>query len=317
MKKTIHFDMDGVIVDFVQGYKDAFDRDAYKDDPFTINQLCLQIPHFFRMLPVNEKGLELFELLKDNYNIVFLTTPMKEMDTCKRDKVLWVQENLGNYDVLFSDSKADYVVDSESILIDDMDYNLSPWIDAGGTAIKFPAKIESITEQIEEAFDPNTKKIKKQLKDMKVAPDPSEKQKEKGNYSKGHIIFKGIPLVIENEPGSFRSGIGENGKKWFSRIKNYYGYIPKTEGADGDEIDVFLGDKLNASRVFVVNQLKDDNMFDEIKIIFGVETEEEAKALYLQNYKKGWESHIQSIIQTNTKKLREWLISGSKFEPFK
>ena len=152
MKKTIFFDMDGVIVDFVQGYKDAFDRDAYKDDPFTINQLCLQIPHFFRMLPVNEKGLELFELLKDNYNIVFLTTPMKEMDACKRDKVLWVQENLGNYDVLFSDSKADYVVDSESILIDDMDYNLSPWIDAGGTAIKFPAKIESITEQIEEAM---------------------------------------------------------------------------------------------------------------------------------------------------------------------
>ena len=166
MKKTIFFDMDGLIVDFVKGYKDAFNRSAYEDDSFTVEQFVNQIPHFFRLLPVNEKGMELFNELKDKYNIIFLTTPMKSMVHCKRDKVEWIKEHIGNYDVIFSSSKADYVIDSESILIDDMDYNISPWKENGGTGILFPQKLDKILHIIEETLNPDTKKIKKDLKDM-------------------------------------------------------------------------------------------------------------------------------------------------------
>ena len=57
--RSIYMDLDGVLADFVQGYKQQFDRDAYEDDSFTINQFCRQNPHFFRFLPVIPQGLEL------------------------------------------------------------------------------------------------------------------------------------------------------------------------------------------------------------------------------------------------------------------
>jgi len=98
-------------------------------------------------------------------------------------------------------------------------------------------------------------------------------------------------------------------------MKSHYGYITGTEGADFDPIDVFIGDKGNASRAFVVNQMK-DNMFDEHKIMLGFDNIDEAYKAYFENYQKGWDG-FGSIVQTNTRKIREWLKTGSTTEPYK
>ena len=241
---------------------------------------------------------------------------MGGMPSCKTDKIDWVKENLGNYDIIFESEKNKYVKDEKSILVDDMSYNLEPWSEAGGTAVRFPQPTEKILNTIENVFNPKKeiKKVRALLRDMDVNTNPTEAQKISGIYKKGSIIFKDIPIKIENPKGSIRWGIGEDGKKWVTRLKNHYGYIEKTEGADYDPIDVFIGPKLNASRAFVVNQGK-RGMFDEHKIILGCEDIDEAKALYLSNYSKNWDRLI-SIVQTNTKKLREWLKNGPKHEPF-
>ena len=316
IKPVIYMDMDGVITDFDSGYKNKFNRDIFKDDSFTINQFCLQQPHFFRELPINQKGLELFNFLKNKYNIVFLTTPMKNMEYCKIDKIEWIRENIGDYDVLFSDNKGDYVIDKKSILIDDMEHNLNSWTDAGGTSIRFPQKIEKIMNTIEKVFNPEKeiKKIKKQINEMDVNINPTQKQKETGIYKKGTINFKDLTIKIENPKNSIRWGFNESGKKWITKMKCHYGYITGTEGADFDPVDCFLGDKLNASRAFVVNQGK-DGMFDEHKIMLGFENIEEARKAYFSNYEKNWNGLI-SIKQTNTKKLRDWLKNGNLTEPF-
>lgn len=308
-KPIIFCDIDGVVADFVKGYREAFHRDAYADDAFTVKQFCLQSSHFFRDLPVIPKGRELVEILSDNYTVVFLTTPMDELPECRRDKIEWIRENFGlNYDILFSHNKADYVVDEKSILIDDYDKNLKEWADAGGTAIDCRKRNDEIIEKIEEAIygKKEIETLKEKLKKIVVNTEPSEKQKQSGNYAKGEIIFKGLKLKIENPKGSIRFGWNNRGVKWVSKIKNHYGYISGTEGFDSEPVDFFLGDKLNASRVFVVNQSQ-DGIFDECKVILGAESVEEAKNIYLQNYEKGWEKNIISIIPTNTKKLREWL----------
>jgi 5'(3')-deoxyribonucleotidase len=316
MKNKIYMDFDGVLADFNKGYKDFFGRDAKKDDSFTVKQFCYTKPHFYRDLPINPKGLELFYKLKDKYEIIFLTTPMEGMIFCKIDKLTWVKENLGDYTVYFSDNKSEYVEDEESVLIDDMDYNLIPWSEAGGTAIKFPQSDEKILNTIENIFNPEkeVKKVRSALKNIDVNLRPTEKQKISGIYKKGSIIFKDIPIKIENPKGSIRWGFGEDGKKWVQKMKAHYGYIEKTEGNDYDPIDVFIGPKLGASRAFIVNQGK-NGMFDEHKIILGCEDTEEAARLYLSNYKKNWNG-LMSIKQTNTKKLREWLKDGNKTEPF-
>jgi hypothetical protein len=56
-------------------------------------------------------------------------------------------------------------------------------------------------------------------------------------------------------------------------------------------------------------------LFDEHKLVFGVNSEEEARDLYLSCYEKNWKG-LGSIAQSNTVKIREWLSSGYKNEPF-
>jgi 5'(3')-deoxyribonucleotidase len=316
-KQAIFLDLDGVIADFAGAYKAAFNRSAHDDDPFTVQQFVMQVPDFFRILPVLEKGAELVDLLKDQYEVIFLTTPMEGVESCRRDKLEWVREHFGTgHDVLFSDDKAEFVMDEKSILIDDMQYNLKPWRDAGGTAIDFKQRNDAIIEKIEDVLSgKEAERVKKELASMDVEAEPSKKQKQSGNYRKGKIQFKGLDIRIENVPGSIRFGFDFTGRKWVSRMKNYYGYITGTEGADYDPVDVFIGPRLNASRVFVINQGK-NGMFDEVKCMLGFEDVESAKQAYLSNYQKGQEKNIMSIVQSNTRKLREWVKLKSK-DPFR
>ena len=55
--------------------------------------------------------------------------------------------------------------------------------------------------------------------------------------------------------------------------------------ADGEGVDVYVGPNKEAPFAFVVHQHKDDGTgFDEDKAILGVDSEEEAKKLYLEHY---------------------------------
>jgi hypothetical protein len=71
---------------------------------------------------------------------------------------------------------------------------------------------------------------------------PTEAQKEAGNYKKAHITVQGFDITIENPKGSIRSGVDENGKTWSNTMQSHYGYFKRTEGKDGDQIDVFIGE---------------------------------------------------------------------------
>ncbi len=120
----------------------------------------------------------------------------------------------------------------------------------------------------------------------KVDKNPTEAQKEAGNYKKGHVKIDGFDITIENAKGSERSGVDKDGTKWSVTMNNDYGYIRGTQGKDGDHIDVFLGDSGNG--VFVVDQVNSDGEFDEHKVMYGFSSTEEAKAAYLSNYSPGW-----------------------------
>ncbi|MFX0132951.1 MAG: hypothetical protein ACFFDN_04825, partial [Candidatus Hodarchaeota archaeon] len=320
-KDKIYVDLDGVVADFSGKYQKVFNRSAFEDDPFTVQQHCLTVNNFFRDLDVIPKGRELVDSLKDTYKVVFLTTPMADDLECKRDKLEWVRDNFGpEYDVIFSSQKDDYVIDEQSVLIDDMDYNLKPWEEAGGTAINFNKKNEKILAIIEDVFNDkkHIEKVRKQLDDMVVDTDPSEAQKESGNYKKGEIVLKGLRIKIENPKNSIRWGIGFNGQKWITKMKAHYGYITGfADAMDGDKMDVFIGDKLNASRCFIVNQVDHGTgMFDEHKVVMAVDNINEAEDLYMSCYQKGWKG-LGSIVQLNTKLLREWLSQGNFSEPYR
>jgi 5'(3')-deoxyribonucleotidase len=319
-KPVIYFDMDGVVADFIKGYKDMTGRDANIDDEETITLNCSQIPNFFRKLPILEKGKELFNELINFSKIIFLTTPMDFCPTCRRDKIEWVKEHFGSYDIIFSKNKADYAKDDQSILIDDMLYNLEPFSEAGGTAIDIKENNDKIIKRIRKVLglDIDETKIKKDLIEAikKTEIEPSEAQKKAGNYIKGKFRYKGLEISIENPKGSTRWGVGFNGKKWRNVMNHHYGYIKKTTGSDEDHIDVFIGDNLKSNKIFIINQ--DDpkiNMFDEHKIMIGFDNPHEAKQAYLSNYNKSWNG-FRSIEQCTMKVFKKWLKSGNMDEPF-
>ena len=68
------------------------------------------------------------------------------------------------------------------------------------------------------------------------------------SYKKGHLTLQGLDIALENPKGSTRSGTDQDGRPWQSTMAHDYGYIKRTQGADGDHVDVFIGCLLYTSR---------------------------------------------------------------------
>lgn len=158
----------------------------------------------------------------------------------------------------------------------------------------------------------------KEMHDVRQSVDttPTEKQKEAGNYKKGHLKIDGYDVSIENPKGSERSGKDANGQSWSVTMNNDYGYIRGTEGVDGDQIDVFLSDNPSSGKVFVVDQVKEDGFFDEHKVMYGFDSVEEAREAYLANYSPGWKG-LGSITEVSKDEFKKWVNSSKrKTKPF-
>lgn len=152
--------------------------------------------------------------------------------------------------------------------------------------------------------------------ELKVDTNPSEAQKEAGNYKKGHIKINGFDVSIEQPVGSVRSGKDASGKEWSQVMNNTYGYIRGTESVDGDHIDVFLGPDMNSDMVYVVDQVNTDGSFDEHKVMIGFSSLEDARSAYLSNYEDGWQG-LGNITGVALDEFKKWIDSSKrKTKPF-
>ena len=177
------------------------------------------------------------------------------------------------------------------------------------------------TKKVADSEGENTLKAKIEAASADVNTDPTEAQKEAGNYKKGHVQVGTFDITIEQPEGSIRRGTDADGKKWESKMHNTYGYFRGTEGVDGDHIDVFLSNDIdgwNGRKVFVVDQYNPDGTFDEHKVMLGFNDMDEAKSDYLANYEKGWENGRRiDVSATNLKDFEKWIDSSHrKTKPF-
>lgn len=92
--------------------------------------------------------------------------------------------------------------------------------------------------------------------------------------------FQGLKVRIDRPKGFVQEGKDKDGKPWKRVYSVDYGFLPKTKGGDGDGVDVFLGPDENAKTSYWVVQSKDDGSFDEYKVILGVHSAAEARAIY-------------------------------------
>lgn len=175
------------------------------------------------------------------------------------------------------------------------------------------ADLFAMAERVaEEDKDKRTRK----KEEAKVDTNPTEAQKEAGNYKKGHIKVDGFNVTIEQPKGSVRRGKDANGKEWETEMHNTYGYIRGTESVDGDHIDIFLSDNPTEGNVFVVDQVNKDGSFDEHKVMYGFSDMESARKAYLSNYEEGWQG-LGNITEVSKEEFKKWIDSSKrKTKPF-
>ena len=148
---------------------------------------------------------------------------------------------------------------------------------------------------------------------------PTEAQKHAGNYRKEHLSFHGLPVSIETPKGAAREGKSANGKTWRCTMPADYGYIKRTEGADGDHLDVFVGPDRGSRMVFLINQNDHrTGKFDEHKAILGTTSERQAVALYCAAFSDGCGAkRIGSIEPMSLDAFKHWLKQGKTKTPAK
>lgn len=143
--------------------------------------------------------------------------------------------------------------------------------------------------------------------------EPTDGQKEAGNYKKGKVRIAGLDISIENPQGSTRSGVDKAGHPWSIELKSHYGYIRGYEGKDKDHVDIFLKPGISPDYdgpVFVVNQRNEAGRFDEHKVMMGWPDRKSAQAGYRENYDKRHKG-IGSITGfANTADFKHWLDNG-------
>jgi putative uncharacterized protein (fragment) len=179
-----------------------------------------------------------------------------------------------------------------------------------------PASSEDLFAKAERVAEEDKAKRTRKKEEAKVDTNPTEAQKEAGNYKKGHIKVDGFNVTIEQPKGSVRRGKDANGKEWETEMHNTYGYIRGTESVDGDHIDIFLSDNPTEGNVFVVDQVNKDGSFDEHKVMYGFSDMESARKAYLSNYEEGWQG-LGNITEVSKDEFKKWIDSSKrKTKPF-
>lgn len=142
-------------------------------------------------------------------------------------------------------------------------------------------------------------------------PEPTEAQKEAGNYKVGRIKVHGLDISIENPKGSVRRGTSPDGKAWENEIGAHYGYIRgHGEGADGDHVDVFVGESPESEKVWIIDQVNQDSgSFDEAKVMLGFPNRLKAIAAYKASYSNGWK--VGPITEMSIDQFKDWLKSDT------
>lgn len=150
-------------------------------------------------------------------------------------------------------------------------------------------------------------------------PEPTDAQKQAGNYRVGRIKVNGMDISVENPEGSTRRGTDADGTPWETQMQGaHYGYLRGTRANDGDKLDVFVKPGTpedHKGPVYVVDQVDPKTgRFDEHKSIIGATDAKDAEAIYRSNYAADWQG-LGAITKLPMIAFRAWARSGKLNKP--
>lgn len=147
--------------------------------------------------------------------------------------------------------------------------------------------------------------------------DPTDAQREAGNYKMAHTNVAGLDVTIEIPAGGKRRGTDSKGKAWERELGSHYGYIKRTKGADGENVDVYLGPKADQADapIYVIDQNAPNSTdFDEHKVMMGFGSSKEAEAAFRANFPKGMNT-FGAMKKLTPDQFKAWLRDGDMKQP--
>lgn len=147
--------------------------------------------------------------------------------------------------------------------------------------------------------------------------EEGDKPEPKGNKGAGkderlydEVTIQGLPIVVETKQGEIRTG-----KDFEVAMPADYGFIKGTIGADGDEVDCYVGPNIHSKMVYVVNQKKlGSETFDEHKCMLGFDSVEQALMAYAEGHHRSDEAFM-SCKEMNMTTFKLWLRASAHTEP--
>ena len=169
----------------------------------------------------------LLEMTDDHNNTLFVQL--------SKDGTYWNVNSAGIFNVKYSRRKPKvYSVPAlgEDINTDtsevDSDHSEGVAAPAGNSSKTSASKVSESSETKQEKAEKSiSAKVKEASADVNT--EPTEAQREAGNYKKGHVQVGAFDITIEQPEGSIRRGTDAAGKQWESKMHNTYGYFRGTE----------------------------------------------------------------------------------------
>ena len=129
--------------------------------------------------------------------------------------------------------------------------------------------------------------------------------KSKEHPLQGKIKMFGMDISIENRKSSIRKGVDNDGKEWKTKMLLPYGYIKGTIGADGDHVDVFIGENKKSRLAYVVHiKHPDRNKYDEDKVFLGFDNPDKVKKMFDKHYDRP-DRFFESIDEITVEQLKD------------
>jgi hypothetical protein len=156
---------------------------------------------------------------------------------------------------------------------------------------------------------------------VKHVAEPSRAQDEANNFKQAHLKLPKLPgftIAVQVPKGGTRRGVAPDGTEW--EVKDYpahYGRIKGTKAADGDGIDVFIGDNLESDEVYVIDQVDlATGKYDEVKAVVAAGSSEDAKRIYESAFSDGSApDRVSSVHVMTVEQFRRWLKTADTTKP--
>jgi phage-related protein (TIGR01555 family) len=123
------------------------------------------------------------------------------------------------------------------------------------------------------------------------------------------LRLDGLNIVIENPRGTVREGMNMDGSEWSVEMPDHYGFIKGFDGADGDEVDCFIGKNVRAKDVYVIAQNDSEGEFDEYKCMIGYDSEGQAVEAYHAAHDENFKG-FDSCRTMSMDDFKNWLDAG-------